>query len=86
MAQWGNSERRCVQTMSNADLIVSGSIHQADHRFSDLSRGRQCAFISFSALLPASSCRVSQWTGAHNLQVEFAGEICRSNLHVKFVG
>ena len=75
--------------MSNADLIVSGSIHQADHRFSDLSRGRQCAFISFSALLRASSCRVSQWTGAHrrdNLQVEFAGEICRSNLHVKFVG
>ena len=78
--------------MPNADLIVSGNIHQADRRFSDLSRGRQCAFISFSALLRANSCRVSQWTGAHrrdNLQVEqveFAGEICRSNLHVKFVG
>ena len=25
--------------MANADLIVSGRIHQADHRFSDLSRG-----------------------------------------------
>ena len=30
--------------MSNADLIVRGSIHQADRRFSDISRGRQCAF------------------------------------------
>ena len=48
--------------MSNADLIVSGSIHQADRRFSDVSRGRQCAFMSLSALLRASSSRVSQWT------------------------
>ena len=56
------AERRLFQTMSNADLIVSGSIHEADRRFSDVSRGRQCAFISFSALLRANSCRVSQWT------------------------
>ena len=47
--------------MSNADLIVSGSIHQADRRFCDISRGRQCAFMSLSALLHANSCRVSQW-------------------------
>ena len=66
--------------MANADLIVSGSIHQADRRFSDLSRGRQCAFISFSAILRENSSRVSQWTGAHkrdNLQVKFARQICR---------
>ena len=48
--------------MSNADLIVSGSIHQADRRFSDVSRGRQCAFIGFSALLHTNSSCVSQWT------------------------
>ena len=48
--------------MSNADLIVSGSIHQVDRHFIDVSRGRQCDFISFSALLRGNSCRVSQWT------------------------
>ena len=48
--------------MLNADLIVSASIHQADRRFSDVFRGRQCAFMSLSALLRANSCRVLQWT------------------------
>ena len=37
--------------MSDADLTVNGSIHQADCRLSDVSRGRQCAFTSVSALL-----------------------------------
>ena len=57
-----NWEWRSVQTLSNADLIVSGSIHQADRRFSDVSRGKQSAFMSLSALLRANFCRVSQWT------------------------
>ena len=50
--------------MSDADLTVSGSTHQADRRLSDVSRVRQCAFTSFSAMLlkRANSCRVSQWT------------------------
>ena len=49
--------------MSNADLIVSGSTHQADRRFSDVSRERQRAFTSLSTLLIcANSCRASQWT------------------------
>ena len=48
--------------MSKANLIVGGNIHQADRRFSDVSRGRQCAFMSLSALLRANSSRVSQWT------------------------
>ena len=48
--------------MSNADLIVSGSTHQADRRFSDVSRGRQCAFTSLSTLLSENSCRVWQLT------------------------
>ena len=50
--------------MSDADLTVGGNTHQADRRLSDVSRGRQCAFTSFSAVLlkRANSCRVSQWT------------------------
>ena len=50
--------------MSDADVTVSGSIHQADCRLSDVSRGRQCYFTSVSALLlkRANSCRVSQRT------------------------
>ena len=57
-----NCEWRSVQTMSNADLIVSGSTNQADRRFSDVSRGRLCDFLSVSTLLRANCCRVSQWT------------------------
>ena len=50
-------------TMSNANLIVTGSIHQGDRRLSDVLRGRQCAFMSLSALfICANRCRVSQWT------------------------
>jgi hypothetical protein len=36
--------------MSNLNLFVAGSIHQGSERFySDISRGRQCSFISVSA-------------------------------------
>ena len=50
--------------MSGTDLTVSGSTHQADRRLCIVSRGRRCAFMSFSAMLLkcANSCRVSQWT------------------------
>ena len=37
--------------MSNSTLFVNGSIHQGHERFSDISRGRQCSFASFPALL-----------------------------------
>ena len=57
-----NCEWRSVQTMSNADFIVSGSTHQTDRRFSDVSRGRQSTFTSLSTLLRANSYHVSQWT------------------------
>ena len=40
-------------------LIVNGSILQGDRRFSDVSRGTQCAFMSLSALLCANSCDVA---------------------------
>ena len=49
--------------MSNANLIVSGSIYQGDCRFSNMSRARQCALMSLSALfICANGCRVLQWT------------------------
>ena len=48
--------------MSNIDLIANASIHQGDGRFSDVSRGSQCAFMSLSALLCANSYPVSRWT------------------------
>ena len=44
--------------MLNSTLFARGSIHQSDNRFSDISRGRQCAFMSFSALLCANSCDI----------------------------
>ena len=48
--------------MLNSTLFARGSIHQGDNRFSDISRGRQCAFMSFSALLCANSCDIFTWT------------------------
>ena len=42
-------------------LYVAGSIHQADEMFSDLSRGRQCSFMSFSALLFSQVYPIRGW-------------------------
>ena len=47
--------------MSYSTLFISGSIHQGHEQFSDIARGRQCSFMSFSALLCAQSCPVQQW-------------------------
>ena len=48
--------------MLNATLFIRGSIHQGDSRFSDISRGRQCAFMSLSALLTAHCDDIWTWT------------------------
>ena len=48
--------------MLNTTLFIRGSIHQGDGRFSDISRGRQCAFMSLSALLSANCDDISTWT------------------------
>ena len=47
--------------ISNANLIDIGSIHQANRCFSDISRGRQCAFMSLSALLHCTCKHVSSF-------------------------
>ena len=41
--------------MLNAILSIAGSSHQGHERFSEISRGRQCSFMSFSVLLCAQS-------------------------------
>ena len=46
----------------DSTLFARGSIHQGNHRFSDISRGRRCAIMSFSALLCANSCDILIWT------------------------
>ena len=48
--------------MLNVTLFTRGIIHQGDSRFSNISRGRQCAFMSLSALLCANLCDISTWT------------------------
>lgn len=48
--------------MLNAAFVARGSIHQGNNRFNDNSRGRQCAFMSLSAILCANSCDILTWT------------------------
>ena len=43
-------------------LVIAGSIHQGHQSFSHILRGRQCSFISFSALLFAQHFAIEQWT------------------------
>ena len=47
--------------MSNSNLFIVGSIHQGNEGFSEISRGWQCSFMSFSAILYAQSLPISQW-------------------------
>ena len=66
--------------MSNANLIVSGSIHQGDCHSIDASRGRQCAFKSLSALfICANWCCVSQWMTNTINQISIQGD----TMHLK---
>ena len=41
---------------------IRGSIHQSHEAFSEHSRGRQCAFMSLTALLSTRSNSVDLWT------------------------
>ena len=47
--------------MHNSTLFIAGSIHQGHDCFSDLSRGRQCTFMSLSAFLCAQAWPIMQW-------------------------
>ena len=43
-------------------LFFSADIHQGDERFSVHSRGKQCAFMSLSALLTARNSPLNLWS------------------------
>ena len=49
-------------TTSNIRLFTCVSIHQGHERLGDLSRGRQCAFISLSTLLCDQGFLIQLWT------------------------
>ena len=42
-------------------LLACGSIHQGHERFSSQSRGKQCSFMSLSALLAAQTVSFLHW-------------------------
>ena len=59
--------------------FIRGSIHQGHEAFSEHSRGRQCVFISLSALLFHRSYSVNSWTHANIQDILFHGD--RMYLH-----
>ena len=63
---------------SSASFAV-GSIHKGDERFSDISRGRQCTFMSLSALLCAQSLPMSLWTTEVIDDILFDGDYMYKN-------
>ena len=66
-----------IEIMSNLNLFVVGSIHQGSERFySDFSRGRQCSFMSFSALLFAQTLAwpIQQLTASNVDQILVEGD------------
>ena len=52
------------EIMSNLNLFVAGSI-QGSEQFSDIARGPQYSFMSFSALLFAHTLPMDQWTASN---------------------
>ena len=60
--------------MLNAILSIAGSSHQSYERFSEISRGRQCSFMTFSALLFAQSFPVRHWDTATVDQISIEGD------------
>ena len=60
--------------MLNAISSIAGSSHQGHERFSEISRGRQCSFMSFSALLCAQSFPVQHRDTATVDQIFIEGD------------
>ena len=60
--------------MLNAILSIAGSNHQGHERFSEISRGRQCCFMSYSVLLCAQSFPVQHWDTATVDQILIEGD------------
>ena len=60
--------------MLNVILSIAGSSHQGHERFSEISRGRQCSFMSFSALLCSQSFPVRHSDTATVDQILIGGD------------
>ena len=60
--------------MLNAILSIAGSSHQGHELFSEISRVRQCSFMSFSALLCAQSFPVQHWDTSTVDQILIEGD------------
>ena len=62
--------------MLNAILSIAESSHQGHERFSEISRGRQCSFMSFSALscMCVQSFPVQHWDTATVDQILIEGD------------
>ena len=60
--------------MLSAILSIAGSSHQSHKRFSEISKERQCSFMSFSALLCAQSFPVRHWDTATVDQILIEGD------------
>jgi hypothetical protein len=58
-AKYTNISRRNQVSMA---LLLSAIIHQGDELFSVHSRGKQCAFMSLSALLTARNIPLTAWS------------------------
>ena len=43
-------------------LFLSSNIHQDDERFSVHSRGKQCAFMTFSVILTTQNMPLTKWS------------------------
>ena len=56
--------------MLKAILSIAVSSHEGHERFSEISRGRQCSFMSFSALLCAQSFPVQHWDTVDQILIE----------------
>lgn len=59
---WSDRMEEFDLVLRNSNLYDAGSIHPRHRQFSDISLGRQCAFMSFSALWCAQSLLIEYWT------------------------
>ena len=60
--------------MSNISLFARGSLHQGHEQFSDEPQGRQCAFMSLSALLCEQLLPIQQWSSERINQILLEGD------------
>ena len=56
-------------------VCIQGSVHQGSNCFSNMTRGRQCAFMSLSALMFSHCLPVQIWTSTNIDQILYYGDL-----------